>query len=385
MAKDKTIAFVSDMDGAPWGGSEELWSRAAMALAQQGLRVRASVLSWSPPHERVSKLAKAGVDLQFRAPQHSVWSRAWRKAFARNRRSSDIEFVKFLAREQPSLVVICSGGSLPPVNWLEECVARKLPFVTVAQSNSEHFWPSDDVSAQYRKLLPMARQCFFVSDANRRLVEDQVGIALSNFEIVFNPFNVAPRAAPPWPPLAENGELRLACVARLHPPSKGQDLLLRALASDVWRGRNWKLSLYGEGPMRTSIERLAERLGLGERVALAGFVGSIEDVWANNHALVLPSRYEGMPLVMVEAMLCARAVVATDVAGHAELIKEGVTGFLADAPTTISLSSALERLWSRRLDLEAIGRESARVIRQLVPTNPSDVFAQRLNALADGV
>ncbi|WP_423787774.1 glycosyltransferase, partial [Klebsiella pneumoniae] len=89
-------------------------------------------------------------------------------------------------------------------------------------------------------------------------------------------------------------------------------------------------------------------MGLGDRVKFAGFVTSVENIWAANHALILPSRYEGMPLAMVEAMLCARPVVATDVAGHAEIIDDAINGFLADAPTVGSLGKALDRLWARR-------------------------------------
>ena len=56
-------------------------------------------------------------------------------------------------------------------------------------------------------------------------------------------------------------------------------------------------------------------------------------IWAEHHALVLPSRFEGMPLVVVEAMLCGRPCIVTDVGGNAELIRDGINGFLAKAPT----------------------------------------------------
>ncbi|MBV8361748.1 MAG: glycosyltransferase [Deltaproteobacteria bacterium] len=59
---------------------------------------------------------------------------------------------------------------------------------------------------------------------------------------------------------------------------------------------------------------------------------------------------DDLPLAMVEAILCRRPMVATDVAGHAEIIQDGVTGFLADAPTTASIATALERFWARRAE-----------------------------------
>lgn len=133
--------------------------------------------------------------------------------------------------------------------------------------------------------------------------------------------------------------------------------------------------------MRQVLERLSQKLGLTDRVVFAGF-SSVEEIWATNHVLVMPSRYEGLPLAMVEAMLCARPVVATDVAGHAEIVEDGVTGFLAVAPTVSSMSAALERFWNRRSEAEEIGRAGAHRIRQLVQQDPVRVFSDKLSQLA---
>ena len=133
--------------------------------------------------------------------------------------------------------------------------------------------------------------------------------------------------------------------------------------------------------MKNTIERLAERFGLGGRVTFAGYVERVEDIWAQNHVLVMPSRFEGLPLAMVEAVLCGRPVVATDVAGHSEIIKDGVTGFLADAPTVTSMAKALERMWERRYDLQVMGEAGAKNIRICVPADPAQAFGKKLQAL----
>lgn len=383
MVVRKRIAFVSNMNGAPWGGSEELWAGAALNLANEALLVAASVHGWSPPHERVVGLAEAGVTVQQRLSSYPLWLRAWRKILRPSKRPEDIQATKFLSSISPTLVVICDAAASPSIGLVEECVIRKLPFVTISQSNSEQFWPDDQVASAYRKLMPAAQRCYFVSKANQRLFENQIGCELPNAEVVWNPFNVSFDAAPLWPTLTEGGELRLACVARLHPPSKGQDLILEALADPAWRDRSWYLTFYGEGPMRHTIERMVERLGLLAHIKFAGFVTSVEKIWTENHALVMSSRYEGMPLSMVEAMLCARAVLATDVAGHSELIDDGVTGFMADAPTVPSIRRALDRLWTRRMELQTMGRAAAKSIRLRIPRDPARDFANRIKNIAD--
>lgn len=372
----KSIAFTSTMANDPWGGSEELWSQAALNLVVRGVSVAASVHGWVPPHQRLLNLLQAGVRVQQRSMRQSIWMRAWRIATSSKKGGLALDIEKFLAANRPALVILSDGGPLPPIELVELCVRKRLPFVTVGQANSESWWPDDELGKRYRKVLPDALRCFFVSNANKLLAEKQLGCKLYNAEIVRNPFNIPSNISLPWPSFGL-GELRFACVARLHPPSKGQDLLLEALAEPQWTRRNWRLTLYGDGPARDSLGHLVDSLKLSERVTFAGFV-PVEEIWASNHALVLPSRFEGLPIAIVEAMMCARPVITTDVGGNSEIIKNGVTGFLAAAPTVSSVEDALERCWLRKAEMEEIGRAAAKSIRILVPADPVDVFSKKL-------
>ena len=95
----------------------------------------------------------------------------------------------------------------------------------------------------------------------------------------------------------------------------------------------------------------------------------------------MPSRFEGLPLAIVEAMLCGRPVIATDVAGHSEVIEDGVTGFLAHAPTSASLMEAMERFWVRRDDAQMLGDAGSKKIRTLMPADPVRVFSDKLTSI----
>jgi glycosyltransferase involved in cell wall biosynthesis len=209
------------------------------------------------------------------------------------------------------------------------------------------------------------------------LVEKQIGCQLRNAEIVRNPFGVAFNDSPPWTPLGRGNEIRLACVGRIDPSAKGQDLLLEVLAKLIWRNRQWSLTFYGNGKCQQILERMVRSFNLTEHVKFAGHV-PVQEIWKTDHVLVMPSRYEGLPIAVVEAMLCARPVVATDVGGNAEVIEDGVTGFIAESPTTASLARALERCWAERTGLEQMGLAGARRIRQLVPPDPAGDFANKL-------
>jgi glycosyltransferase involved in cell wall biosynthesis len=107
----------------------------------------------------------------------------------------------------------------------------------------------------------------------------------------------------------------------------------------------------------------------------------VRGIWASHHALVLPSRYEGLPLSLVEAMLCGRPSIVTNVSGNTELLEDNVTGFVAAAPTASFVDEALERAWNRRADWPAIGAAAAHQVRERVPPDPAGVFADELLAL----
>ena len=126
-----------------------------------------------------------------------------------------------------------------------------------------------------------------------------------------------------------------------------------------------------------SLPALANMLGLC-RVDFRGFTDDVERVWAEHHALVLPSRHEGMPLAVVEAMLCGRVCIVTDVAGNTEFIEDGVTGFVAPAPTAPLVREVLERAWDRRGEWRQIGAAAARAVRERVPPDPVGCFAWEL-------
>jgi glycosyltransferase involved in cell wall biosynthesis len=371
---NKNILFITT--NSVWGGSEELWSRTAIKLALQGFNVTALVYRSHLSQSRVLELRQCGARVLSYPLPMTIWRSVRRKLSGKTQTVWDLE--KLLSKLWPALVVISNGGPLPPVDVTEMFSGREWPFVTIGHNNCELWWPDDELADKYRKLLRTALRCYFVSLANQRVAEIHLGSRIENAEVVRNPFNVSYNVAPPpWPPI---DMLRFASVARLDPGAKGQDILFEALAHQSWATRHWRLTLYGDGPSRNGLGRLVERFQLTDRVVFAGHT-SVEKIWAANHVLTMASRFEGLPLAIVEAMLCARPVMATDVGGNSEVIENGVSGILADAPAIASVREALETLWTRREDLEDMGKAAAKAIRERVPPDPVDVFARKIIGL----
>jgi glycosyltransferase involved in cell wall biosynthesis len=178
--------------------------------------------------------------------------------------------------------------------------------------------------------------------------------------------------------------LRLACVGRIDPKEKGQDLVLRVLARERWRERPVDVSFFGNGGHVDGLKAMAEFHRLSN-VSFHGFVKDVTSIWNAHHALLLPSRCEGLPLVIVEAMLHGRVPIVTNVAGNGEVIENDRTGFLAAAPTEDALDHAMERAWRRRNEWPEIGANAAEAIRAIVPRDPAAVFAATLENVARSI
>jgi glycosyltransferase involved in cell wall biosynthesis len=278
------------------------------------------------------------------------------------------------------LVVISQGVNMDGLLWMEACQRASVPFVVIAQAAAEQWWPDDDLAERLAKAYEAAQAAFFVSDANLALSRQQFVTPLKKATVIRNPFNVSYEANPPWP-ADSSVQLRLACVGRLDIRDKGQDLLLGVLALPHWRDRSVELSIVGKGNNQRSLQRLTAVLGL-QNVIFTGFVHDLQELWSRHHALVLPSRCEGMPLALVETMICNRPAIVTDVAGHRELVRDGINGLLAGAPTVALLDEAMNRAWSRRRDLKHMGSIAGADVRRWVSPDPTEQFVEELKRAA---
>jgi glycosyltransferase involved in cell wall biosynthesis len=284
-----------------------------------------------------------------------------------------------LKRFHPDLVIISQGYITGGFDWARVCENAGIPYSILIHSNSEFWWFEEQIDEAVT-VYTGARRIFCVSRNNLDLLRLQLGEALPNGEVVWNPFNLSTEAAPAWPD--DNVGMRLACVSRIELRHKGQDLLFQALAQPQWRNRPFELNLYGTGPDEKVLRRLGSNLHLN-CVNFRGHLNNVRGIWEQNHVLLLPSRYEGVPLSVVEAMWSARPAIVTDVGRTAELCVDNETGFIASAATVSSFSDALERAWGRRHEWPRMGQAARARAENLVPTNPVELFCERLKVLAD--
>jgi glycosyltransferase involved in cell wall biosynthesis len=185
-------------------------------------------------------------------------------------------------------------------------------------------------------------------------------------------------------PVPDRRPLRLVAVGRMA-EQKGHLTLIEALAEVDRREVPVELVLIGDGPMRSLIENAIAREGLGSAVRLTGWLdeAGVRAELDAAHGLVLPSYAEGLPLVLMEAMVSMRPVIATWVAGIPELVHPGRNGWLVPAGDAGALAGAIIEMATTPNDVLVKMGKSARaraLARHSVETEAAKLarlFAQR--------
>jgi glycosyltransferase involved in cell wall biosynthesis len=159
-----------------------------------------------------------------------------------------------------------------------------------------------------------------------------------------------PNPLPSTPALAASGGVSspsgFITVARLV-PQKGLDVLIAALPRLSGAAATWPVTLVGDGPERAALEQQARDLGVSRRLRCLGFRSDPERFLAEAAVFVLPSRFEGMPNALLEAMAAGLAVIVTDASpGPLEVVEPGVSGLVVPSDDPAALAKAMDALAS---------------------------------------
>ena len=180
--------------------------------------------------------------------------------------------------------------------------------------------------------------------------------------------------------VAPSEKNRLVCVGRLC-EQKGQLLLVKAVSALVKEGRNFELVLVGDGEHRGAVEHLIADGNLTNFVTVTGWASAsrVKDEILNARALILPSFAEGLPIVLMEAMVLGRPVLTTYVAGIPELVMDGKTGWLFPSGSEEHLLNAMRACLDMPQDALKVMGELARA--RALQRHNLDIQAEKLTSL----
>jgi len=146
--------------------------------------------------------------------------------------------------------------------------------------------------------------------------------------------------------LAPEGRTVICSVGRLH-PQKDFSTLLKALKEVNGNERGYYLLIAGDGPLRKPLEKEAEGLGIAQDVKFLGFREDVAAIMAASDIVVLSSNWEAFGLVCIEAGAVERPIIASDIEGVREAVKDGVTGYLFKKGDPMDLAEKIRLLSSK--------------------------------------
>lgn len=223
-------------------------------------------------------------------------------------------------------VVLHEHANLTSTPWFQKVADRVLePFTDVALA----------VSASTAEFVRGAR---LVRPERVKVV--YLGAPLDEFAVTRPPAERAETRAS-WG--VADDECVIGSVTRLH-DSKGNEYLVRAARLVLNERPQARFIVFGEGPLRPSLEGLVAELGMADRFTFAGFVTDVPRVLSAFDLSVFPSLWEGTPLTVFEALASSKPIVATDADGLAEVLRNDVNALVVPRRDAAALAGALVRM-----------------------------------------
>ena len=320
----RRLVFITTNDGSVNGGSEQLWRRASLGYSRRGHEVMVVIKKWDPEPFFLNDFHTAGIPVIFKEPGH----------------------FDHIRKFNPDLLIMSLGDQDEGIDYYKQCETYGIPYVIVNQLTKEpKYWPVDSrIHEQVKQGYLGAGIVLFTGRNNQEVMEKRLRCKIPQTGIFFNPYDVDLDADVPFPS-TEKG-LHIAIVGNLLRIHKGQHLALELFHRKKWRNRPLHLNIYGEGIDEAVLKKQAADYHL-KNVTFHGYTYDIPGVWKMNHAILMPSFMEGLPLALVGAMICGRVPVVTDIGAHGEVIEDNISGFIASEPTVDALDEALERAFQR--------------------------------------
>lgn len=327
------LLVIDSLDG---GGAERYVVDLAVALHDRGWPVQ---VACSAGGVRAGALAEAGIPVSVLGG--GLVKRRVSRRYARALRQ--------LVRERRPAVV---HAHLYASAAAAVVATRGLAVPVVLTEHTEAPWRGRRARAVSRWVYRRADHVVAVSSAIRDTLLHSYRLPDGRVDMLL-PATAAPL---PAPGRAGRGPAAVVGMVGRLVPEKGVDVFLRAASLVTSAVPAARFVVVGDGPLRSALEERAASLGLGAVVTFTGFRADAPVLMAGLDVLVVPSRSDGSPLVVCEAMAAGIPVVASRVGGLPDLVAHGDSGLLVEPDDPEGLARTLVRLLRDPAAAQALGR-----------------------------
>jgi L-malate glycosyltransferase len=348
------VLLVLDQFPKTLGGGERVVLKTAALLPRYGYR--ASILTFSI-HPESAALESPPCPIYLLPLQRTYDLQAFRAA---------LELRQFLKLQKVQIVqTFFESSDL----WAG--------FVTKSMSKAKLIWSRRDMGIlrsgkhhiAYRLMSGVPDAVFAVSEQVRSQCIEIDRIDPARVRTIYNGLDLSDWNTAPRPAKAK-GEAVVTTVGNIR-RVKGHDVFIKAAASVVQHLPNVSFSIAGdvlEPDYFQELQALVRDLELSDRFHFVGGITNLRDHLSSSDIFVLPSRSEGFSNAIVEAMAASLPVVATNVGGNAEAVKDGISGFIVASDDSAALSTAISRLISDPPLAKAMGKAGRNLVTEKFTT-----------------
>ncbi|MEO6255084.1 MAG: glycosyltransferase, partial [Ferruginibacter sp.] len=281
----RSVFFLSLMNGAAWGGSEEIWFRTALWMCKNNYRVGIGCYDWEEKQGRINKLKEAGCKVYLLPNKKNLFKKRAIKKI--------LDLIPF---NEYKLAVINQGGWEEILHAPFKGLYKQLPNYVITNHNyNENAVLPFTKQKLLQQWISGAQMNFGATRKIFEVLEQKFNIRIDKKETLINPITFEPNGKPCPYPAFTNDVCIWVMLAELDTARKAQDILINVLSSAKWVARNWQLHLYGKGKDKEMLEKLIRDSGLENKVFLQGFTSNIKQMLQDCHLLLQCTRIDAMP------------------------------------------------------------------------------------------
>ena len=314
------IVFVLASLGS--GGAERVVSLLANKMVERGNQVEIVCLKFNDVYYQTDSRVK--VTLAMQQTQNRLTEVFWLR--------------KYLKQQKPEVVIPFTEGVY--CFTILSLLGTGIPIIA-----SERLDPaamSTTRKVLKRLLLPFADWLVVQTQSIKDYFPKSIQKKTS---IIYNPVNDSVFNLPSLQGRAGERLNRIISVGRLY-PQKNQAMMIRAFAKVADEFPDWQLVIFGEGPLRESLELIVDSLELQDRVLLPGRTEHVIEELRKSKIFCMSSDYEGMSNAMIEAICVGLPIISTNVSGTEELIRDGENGFIVEISDEERFTNCISQLIS---------------------------------------
>lgn len=352
------IAIFSLLKNNNWGGSENLWFKTGLHALREKHDVLIIIYESISNTNQIAELKQKGAEIII---VKEILTKKTDKIFNKFLKTHYLKalsepIIRRIKSFNPSKILVNQPGNY-------DLVFNDLAYKILINSNKrfslifhnyiDQIDFNDEKLSKINHLINTTEDLFLVANIQKVYLEKHLCRKIDRIKFTQNPLSLKKLDFIAYPKY--DNLFKMAMVTTIDFEAKGLDKLISVLSKPEWRARNFQIEIYGGGKDTDAFKSLLLENSLNEKIKLMGYNSNIEEIWQQNQILIMSSNVDAAPSALLEAMVCGRTCICTNVGFNNEWIKTNKTGFISRSTQLNDFEDTMDLAWSNRETWEQLG------------------------------